>query len=63
MKWFDSENAYWSFYVKKCYFNGDLAKKEGLEIVQWQCGYYDYWKSVCYDEVVIRLGLNNEKKY
>ena len=60
MKWFDSNERNWSFYVKKCYFNGTKAKKTGLDIVQWQCGYYDYWKSVCYDQTVKKLGLNNE---
>jgi len=61
MQWFDSEQQNWSFYVKKCYFSDTGPKNAGLDVVRWQCGYYDYWKSVCYDQTVVELGLNNEK--
>ena len=60
LKWFNSEHKYWSFYVKKCHFNTQGVEHAGIDIVKWQCGYYDYWKSVCYDQVVNKLGLNNE---
>ena len=54
--WFDSEPANWHFYVKKCYFGDNKLRTRGMDIVQWQCGYYDYWKSVCYNQTIDELG-------
>ena len=60
IKWFERPDAQWQHYVKKCYFNTKSNENTGLNVVRWQCGYYDYWKSVCYDQTVSKLGLDNE---
>lgn len=62
--WFNSSNAKWSEYVKQCYFDDQNAKNSDIAVVQWRCGYYDYWKSVCYNRIAKELGLieDNEKK-
>jgi len=61
LKWFDDMGTNWSFYVKKCYFNDESEKNIGGDVVKWQCAYYDYWKSVCYDSVMLKLDLDNEQ--
>lgn len=57
-QWFDSEPNYWSEYVKHCYFETKIEQNHSLEVVRWRCGYYDYWKSVCYTPFAQGSGLN-----
>ncbi|MBL4673137.1 MAG: hypothetical protein JKX81_12845, partial [Arenicella sp.] len=59
--WANSSTREWSYYVKECYFDDKSELNHQLEVVKWRCGYYDYWKSVCYNPVATRLGLNDAK--
>jgi len=61
LTWFNRDDADWSIYVKKCYFDDPQAQTTGLDIVRWQCGYYDYWKSVCYNVSIKKEGFRYEK--
>ena len=61
-QWYAKLDANWQFYVKKCYLNGQDQQSAGVDVICWQCGYYDYWKSVCYDKIVSNLGLSNESE-
>jgi asparagine synthase (glutamine-hydrolysing) len=58
--WYNSPTANWQHYVKHCDADSKMAKNHTLEVVQWRCGYYAYWKSVCYNRVAEELGLTNE---
>lgn len=51
-RWGESQAQEWSRYVKQCYFNGKVEQNSYFDVVKWRCGYYDYWKSVCYDPLV-----------
>jgi len=55
--WFDSQAREWSHYVKECYFDGDIEKNGQQTIIKWRCGYYAYWKSVCYYPLAKQLGV------
>lgn len=57
-QWFDSGTEYWTEFVKHCYFDAKTERNHSLEVVRWRCGYYDYWKSVCYNPFVQDSGLN-----
>jgi len=58
--WATSGSQEWTHYVKECYFHGKVEQNHLLDVVKWRCGYYDYWKAVCYHPVVKQLGLGNE---
>jgi asparagine synthase (glutamine-hydrolysing) len=58
--WANLANPQWSYYVKECYFADKSEINHQLEVVKWRCGYYDYWKSVCYYPMAKHLGLSNE---
>ncbi len=58
--WGNSTSREWSYYVKECYFDGKVEQNHLLEVVKWRCGYYDYWKSVCYYPMAEKLGLSDE---
>jgi asparagine synthase (glutamine-hydrolysing) len=60
--WFNLETHDWLYYVKACYFELNSEQNHQLEVVKWRCGYYDYWKSVCYNPMVKKLGLSNANK-
>ena len=57
--WGNTVSREWSYYVKECYFDSKGEKNHLLEVVKWRCGYYDYWKSVCYYPTVKKLGSSN----
>jgi len=59
-KWFESEASHWQSYVKKCYFEGNKKEKTDINIVRWQCAYYDYWLSACYSKEAIKFGAKKE---
>lgn len=59
-EWFRSKPPQWSYYVKECYFDSKAAQKQGSNVIQWRCGYYDYWKSVCYNSINCELGQNRQ---
>jgi len=58
--WANAGSREWSYYVKECYFDGKVEQNHLLDVVKWRCGYYDYWKSVCYHPMAKQLGLSNE---
>ncbi|MFT6407077.1 MAG: asparagine synthase (glutamine-hydrolyzing) [Arenicella sp.] len=60
--WANAGARDWSYYVKECYFDLKSEQNHQLEVVKWRCGYYDYWKSVCYNPVAKNLGLSNANK-
>ena len=64
-QWYESQPAQWTDYVKHCYFDAKTAQNHSLEVVRWRCGYYDYWKSVCYNSIAHGSGLThiNENEY
>jgi len=45
--WFESTPFEWSYYVKECYFDSKTTQKQGLNVIQWRCGYFNYWNSRC----------------
>lgn len=59
--WANAATREWSYYVKECYFDDKTELNHQLEVVKWRCGYYDYWKSVCYNPMAKKLGLNDAK--
>ncbi len=59
-RWGESQAREWSRYVKECYFNGKVEQNSYFDVVKWRCGYYDYWRSVCYHPLAKELGLGNE---
>ena len=59
-KWYSKSIVGWQFYVKKCYFDPQSSKAPGLDVVRWQCAYYNYWMSICYDSTEFNLGLDDE---
>ncbi len=61
LKWFASSSPNWSHFVKECYFEHNSTEKQQVNVIQWRCGYYEYWKSVCYNPVHCELGQINEK--
>ncbi len=60
-RWANSGSREWSYYVKECYFDAKVEQNNLRDVVKWRCGYYDYWKSVCYHPMAKQLGLSNEK--
>jgi asparagine synthetase B (glutamine-hydrolysing) len=59
--WFEVEQPAWAQFVKKCYFKANNEQKQRVNVTRWRCGYYDYWKSVCYNRVTKVLGnINSE---
>jgi asparagine synthase (glutamine-hydrolysing) len=58
--WAYSGSKEWSYYVKECYFEAKASQNYLSEVVKWRCGYYDYWKSVCYHPMVNKLGFSDE---
>jgi len=59
--WGESQAQEWSCYVKECYFDGKVERNSYFDVVKWRCGYYDYWRSVCYHPLAKELGLGNEQ--
>jgi len=59
--WANLGSREWSYYVKECYFDAKVEQNNLRDVVKWRCGYYDYWKSVCYHPMAKQLGLSNEK--
>lgn len=45
--WFRVSPPHWSYFVKECYFESVGERNSGTHVIQWRCGYYNYWKSVC----------------
>jgi len=45
--WFGLSPPHWSYFVKECYFESVGESNSGAHVIQWRCGYYNYWKSVC----------------
>jgi asparagine synthetase B (glutamine-hydrolysing) len=62
-QWYESQPAQWSDYVKYCYFDAQTAQNPSLEVVRWRCGYYDYWKSVCYNPLAQASGLTHKNEH
>lgn len=60
-EWGRSQTSEWSHYVKQCYFDGHAEQNHLFHVVKWRCGYYDYWKSVCYHPMAKKIGLDNER--
>jgi len=46
-EWFERQPKQWTYYVKECYFDTQEAQKLGSNVIQWRCGYYNYWDSLC----------------
>ena len=46
-EWFGLSPPHWTYFVKECYFESVGERNSGAHVVQWRCGYYNYWKSVC----------------
>ena len=61
-QWFESQPPQWADYVKQCYFESKTAQNGSMDVVRWRCGYYDYWKSVCYNPLMQELRLSDENK-
>ena len=61
-QWFESQPPQWTDYVKHCYFDADLKQNSSIEVVRWRCGYYDYWKSVCYNSIAQSSVLNHDSE-
>jgi len=59
-EWFSDNDAHWRQFVKQSYFDALNLQESGADIVMWRCGYYDYWKSVCYNRVSQELGKDND---
>ena len=55
-KWFSKADAAWQFYIKKSYFEAKPNDEVGIDVIRWQCGYYNYWVSVCYDNKQFNKG-------
>ena len=55
-QWFEKEPQAWREYVKECYFEGVQADDSMRNIVSWRCGFYNYWKSMCYSLLEENLG-------
>ena len=51
----------WSYYIKGCYFDQNTELNYQHDAIKWRCGYYAYWKSVCYNPLAKKLGLNDAK--
>ena len=60
-EWGDSQARQWSHYVKECYIDEKAMQNHLFHVVKWRCGYYDYWKSVCYYPMAKKIGLDNER--
>jgi len=58
LKWFQSSPPHWSYFVKECYFERNSAHMPPANVIKWRCGYYEYWKSVCYNPMVLRVGAD-----
>jgi len=55
-RWFSKADAAWQFYIKKSYFEAKPNDEVGIDVIRWQCGYYNYWVSVCYDNKQFNKG-------
>ncbi|RBP49086.1 asparagine synthase-related protein [Arenicella xantha] len=54
-KWFARPAPEWSKYVKQCNFNELDHDNVDVLTLKWRCGYYEYWKSVCYNPIFCEL--------
>lgn len=61
--WYESQPAQWTDYVKHCYFDAKTTQNQSLGVVRWRCGYYDYWKSVCYNPLAQGSGLKQKNEH
>jgi hypothetical protein len=57
LHYFEQPRAGWQRYVKQCYFTHESDDDAGQAILKWQCGYYQYWKTVCYTPLKVKLGV------
>lgn len=54
--WFNADPSEWQYYVKAAYFDDESVKITERDTLRWNCGYYNYWKSVCYNSILDELG-------
>ena len=48
--YFSQSPFYWQEFVNKEYFETKAPNDYSFDIMRWRCGYYHYWKTVCYDQ-------------
>ncbi|NNC99041.1 MAG: hypothetical protein HKN85_02550 [Gammaproteobacteria bacterium] len=62
LKWLNSESADWQKYVREDLFTDASEMQASVRRLKWRCGYYEFWKRVCYTPLATKLGLSNEKQ-
>lgn len=61
--WFSDAAQEWQRFVKLGFFDDLAPENSENNLLRWRCAYYDYWKSVCYNQLFCELGQsdnNNE---
>ena len=58
-EWLNGEHTNWQRFVKESEIKSDALEDDRLTWLEWRCGYYEFWKTLCYTPLQVKLGSQN----